>query len=278
MEQEVKALRPLLGVMKEIPELGLGTWQNSNPEECSESVETALDMGYRHIDTAQAYSNEGDVGEGLSAADVDREDFFLASKVWINKLSAEKVKASTEESLDKLGVDSVDLMYVHWPSGDYRPEETLGAFRELVEEGRIDNIGISNFEPEQVDEAMEIAGEHIVANQVEMHPLLQQEEILEKCREHDIYLVAYSPLARGKVFEIPELRDIAEKHDVSPAQVSLAWLMQKDNVVVIPKATSEEHIEDNYRALDLELDEEDIEKIDGLERRDRRVDPEFAPW
>lgn len=264
--------------MTEIPKLGLGTWQNSNPKECTEAVKTALNMGYEHIDTAQAYDNEEDVGEGLEAADVDRDDFFLASKVWINNLSAEKVKSSTEESLEKLGVDSVDLMYVHWPSGDYQPEETLGAFKDLIEEGKIDNIGISNFEPEQVDEAMEIAGEHIIANQVEMHPLLQQEELLEKCREHDITLVAYSPLARGKVFEIPELRDIAEKHDVSPAQVSLAWLMQKDGVVVIPKATSEEHIEDNYRALDLELDEEDVEKIEGLERRDRRVDPDFAPW
>lgn len=264
--------------MTEIPRLGLGTWQNSNPEECRNAVKKALNMGYTHIDTAQAYDNEEDVGEGLAAADVDREDFFLASKVWINKLSAERVKSSTEESLEKLGVDSVDLMYIHWPAGDYRPEETLGAFKDLVAEGKIDNIGISNFEPEQIDKAMEIAGEHIIANQVEMHPLLQQEEILEKCREHGITLVAYSPLARGKVFEIPEIRDIAEKHDASPAQVSLAWLMQKDNVVAIPKATSEEHIRDNYKALDLELDEEDVEKIEGLERRDRRVDPGFAPW
>ena len=264
--------------MSEIPELGLGTWQNSNPEECREAVKNALNIGYEHIDTAQAYDNEEDVGEGLADADVDREDFFLASKVWINNLSAGDVKSSTEESIQKLGVDSVDLMYVHWPSGAYEPEETLEAFKDLVEEGKIDNIGISNFEPEQVDEAMEIAGEHIIANQVEMHPLLQQEELLEKCREHGITLVAYSPLARGKVFEIPEIREIAEKHDVSPAQVSLAWLMQKDNVVVIPKATGEEHIEDNYSALDLELDEEDVEKIDNLERRDRRVDPDFAPW
>jgi 2,5-diketo-D-gluconate reductase B len=235
-------------------------------------------MGYRHIDTAQAYDNEEDVGEGLATADVERDDFFLASKVWISNLSAEKVKASTEESLEKLGVDSVDLMYIHWPSGDYRPEETLNTFKDLVEEGKIDNIGISNFTPEQVDEAMDIAGEHIVANQVEMHPLLQQEELLEKCREHDIYLVAYSPLARGKVFEIPEIREIAEKHDVSPAQVSLAWLMQKDKVVAIPKATGEDHIRDNFEALDLELNNEDVEKIEGVERRDRRVDPDFAPW
>lgn len=262
----------------DIPELGLGTWQNKNSDECKDAVEKALNLGYRHIDTAQAYDNEEYVGEGLEAADVDREDFFLASKVWINNLSSEKVRSTTEESLDKLGVGSVDLMYVHWPSGVYEAEETLTAFKDLVEDEKISKIGISNFTPDQVDEAMDIAGEHIIANQVEMHPLLQQEELLEKCREHDIYLVAYSPLARGKVFEIPEIREIAEKHDVSPAQVSLAWLMDKENVVVIPKASTDEHIEDNYSALDLDLDEEDIKKIDNLERRERRVDPDFAPW
>lgn len=125
---------------------------------------------------------------------------------------------------------------------------------------------------------MEIAPEHIIANQVEMHPLLQQEELLEKCREHDITLVAYSPLARGKVFEIDELQEIAEKHGVSEAQVSLAWLMQKENVVAIPKASSEDHIRDNFQALDLELDEEDIEKIESIDREERMVDPDFAPW
>ena len=264
--------------MTEIPQLGLGTWQNDKPEECSNAVKTALNMGYKHIDTAQAYENEEDVGKGLEQAEVDRDDYFLASKVWISNLAPQNVKSSTEESLEKLGVNSVDLMYVHWPSGDYQAEPTLNAFKELVEEGKIEKIGISNFEPEQVDEAMDIAGEHIIANQVEMHPLLQQEELLEKCREHGITLVAYSPLARGEVFEIPELQEIAEKHGVSEAQVSLAWLMQKEGVVAIPKATSEEHIRDNYQALDLELDEEDVEKIESINREERMVDPGFAPW
>ena len=264
--------------MENIPELGLGTWQNDKPEECSNAVKTALSMGYRHIDTAQAYENEEDVGKGLEQAKVDREDFFLASKVWISNLVPENVKSSTEGSLEKLGVNAVDLMYIHWPSGDYQAHETLNAFKELVEEGKIENIGISNFEPEQVEEAMEIAGEHIVANQVEMHPLLQQEELLEKCRDHDITLVAYSPLARGEVFNVPELQEIAEKHDVSEAQVSLAWLMQKDGVVAIPKATSKEHVRDNYQSLELELDEDDIEKIESINREERMVDPGFAPW
>ena len=264
--------------MTEIPELGLGTWQNTDPEECTKSVEKALNMGYEHIDTAQAYENEEDVGKGLENADVDREDYFLASKVWIDQLAPENVKASTKKSVEKLGVDYVDLMYVHWPANEYSPQETLKAFKELVHSGEINNIGISNFTPEQVDKAMEIAPKHIIANQVEMHPLLQQEELLEKCREHDITLVAYSPLARGEVFNIPELNEIADKHGVSEAQVSLAWLMQKENVVAIPKASSEEHIRDNYEALDLELDEEDIQKIEDIDREERMVDPGFAPW
>jgi len=264
--------------MTDIPKLGLGTWQNTDPEECTNSVKTALEMGYEHIDTAQIYENEEEVGEGLSKAEVDREDYFLASKVWIDQLSPENVKSSTKESLEKLGVDHVDLMYIHWPSGDYSPQETLKAFKELIHSGEIKNIGVSNFTPEQLDRAMEIAPKHIVANQVEMHPLLQQEELLEKCREHDITLVAYSPLARGEVFNVEELNEIAEKHDVSEAQVSLAWLMEKDNVVAIPKATSEEHIKDNFESLDLELDEEDIQKIDSIEREGRMVNPDFAPW
>ncbi|WEL23390.1 aldo/keto reductase [Candidatus Nanohalovita haloferacivicina] len=264
--------------MTKIPDLGLGTWQNTNSEECTDAVKTALNMGYKHIDTAQAYDNEEHVGKGLEEADVDRDDYFLASKVWISNLSREDVVTTTEESLEKLGVDSVDLMYIHWPSGQYDPETTFEGFQQLVEEDKIKNIGISNFTPAQVDEAMEIAGEHIIANQVEMHPLLQQEELLEKCREHDITLVAYSPLARGKVFDIPELQEIAEKHDASEAQVSLAWLMQKDGVVAIPKATSEQHIRDNFEAQELELEEEDIEKIESIDREERLVDPGFAPW
>lgn len=264
--------------MTQIPKLGLGTWQNEDPEECANSVKTALEMGYTHIDTAQIYGNEEHVGKGLEKADVDREDYFLASKVWIDQLERENVISSTKESLEKLGVDHVDLMYIHWPSGEYDPQDTLKGFKELIHSGEIKSIGVSNFTPEQVDKAMEIAPKHIVANQVEMHPLLQQEELLEKCREHDIKLVAYSPLARGKVFDIPEVQEVAEKHGVSEAQVSLAWLMQKDGVVVIPKATGKDHIKDNYRALDLELEEEDIEKINSIDEEERQVDPDFAPW
>ncbi|GKZ14233.1 aldo/keto reductase [Haladaptatus sp. T7] len=261
-----------------IPKLGLGTWENTDSDECAHSVAYALDLGYEHVDTAQIYGNEEDVGRGIADSSVDREDFFLATKVWIDNLAHDDVLETTEKSLDKLGTDYVDLLYVHWPAREYDPEETLAAFDELYDEGKIKHVGLSNFEPEHLEEAKEILDAPIYANQVEMHPLLQQDELVEYAQENDITLVAYSPLARGNVFNVPELTDIAEKHETSEAQVSLAWLMSKDNVVAIPKATGEDHIEDNYDALTLELDDEDIEKIDNIEREERQVDPDFGPW
>jgi 2,5-diketo-D-gluconate reductase B len=263
--------------ISEMPTLGLGTWQNSDPEACANAVATALEMGYRHVDTAQAYDNEESVGDGLARADVPREDVFLATKVWIDQLAYDDVLSSTEESLEKLGVDYVDLLYVHWPSGEYDPADTLAAFDELHDEGLIERIGISNFQPEQVVEAIETADAPIFANQIECHPLLPQEELRAHCADHDVEVVAYSPLARGEVFGVPEIKSVAEKHDVSEAQVSLAWLREK-GVTAIPKATGEAHIRDNWESRTLELDEEDVATIDGIERREREVDPSFSPW
>ena len=260
-----------------MPMLGLGTWENEDPDACAESVETALEMGYRHIDTAQIYGNEESVGEGLAAADVDREEIFLATKVWIDDLDHEGVIETTEESLDRLGVDSVDLMYVHWPSRTYDAEETLAAFNELHADGKIDRIGVSNFEPDQLREAIKISDAPIVANQVECHPLLQQEELRAVCEEEDVDLVAYSPLARGDVFDVQELQEIADDHDASPAQVSLAWLRQQ-GITAIPKATSEAHIRDNWQSLSLTLSDAEIERIESIDQTGRRVDPGFGPW
>jgi diketogulonate reductase-like aldo/keto reductase len=259
-----------------MPMLGMGTWENDDHDQCAESVETALEMGYRHIDTAQAYRNEEAVGEGIAAADVDREDIFLATKVWISKLSHEDVLRSTENSLDKLGVDYVDLLYVHWPADQYDPDGTLSAFDELYDEGLTRNVGVSNFEPEHIDRASQELDAPVFANQVEMHPFLQQEELRAYAADNDIELVAYSPLARGDVMDDPTLGEIAEKHGVSEAQVSLAWLREK-GVTAIPKATGEAHIQDNFESLALELDDEDVAAIDDLDRGERQVHPDFAP-
>jgi len=260
-----------------MPALGLRTWENDDPEQCTESVKTAVEMGYRHVDTAQIYGNEAAVGKGIAAADVDRDDVFLATKVWIDNLAPEDVAASTRESLQKLDTEYVDLLYVHWPAGAYDPEETLSAFAELRDDGLIDRIGVSNFEPEHLDAATDALGEAPFANQVECHPLLRQEELLREYADaNDVELVGYSPLARGKILDDPTVGDIAEKHGVSAAQVSLAWL-RESGVTAIPKATGENHLSDNWASLGLELDDEDIQQIDDLGRTDRQLNPDFGP-
>lgn len=259
-----------------MPMLGLGTWQNDDHDQCVESVRTALEMGYRHIDTAQIYRNEDAVGEGIAAADVDRDEIFLATKVWKNSYTPEAVHETTRESLERLGTDYVDLLYVHWPAGDYDPEATLGALDELYEEGLIRNIGVSNFEPHHADSAREALDAPLFANQVELHPFLQQDELVAYAEETGLELVAYSPLARGDVIDDPTLEEIAAKHGVSEAQVSLAWIREK-GITTIPKATSEAHIRDNWKSLQVDLDGEDIEQIEKLDRTDRKVNPDFGP-
>ncbi|MFC6724940.1 aldo/keto reductase [Halobium palmae] len=264
--------------MDEMPRFGLGTYQNEDHEQCVESVRTALDVGYRNVDTAQMYDNEAAVGEGIAAADADREEIFLASKLDTGNLSYRNVLETTPESAERLGVDALDLMYVHWPLDSYDPDETLPALDELREDGTVRQVGLSNFRPDQLDEAIETLDAPLYAHQVEMHPLLQQEELQKYAVEDDHLLVAYAPIARGKVEEVAEVREVAEKHDATPVQVSLAWLLAKENVVPIPKATGEEHIRENYEAREVELDDEDVEKIDGIEREERLVDFDEAPW
>ena len=259
-----------------MPMFGLGTWENDDHDQCVESVRTALEMGYRHIVTAQAYRNEDAVGEGIAAADVDREDVFLATKVWTSNLSYEDVHASVEDSLDRLGTDYLDLLYIHWPAGDYTPGETLRAFDELYDDGTIERVGVSNFEADHVETAREHLDAPVFANQVEMHPLLPQTELREYAAETGLELVAYSPLKRGEVFDDPTLTAIADEHGVSAAQVSLAWLREKD-VTAIPKATGDEHIRDNLESLSLSLSDGEIGRIDDIDRRDRQVHPDFAP-
>ena len=257
--------------------LGLGTWQNDDHDQCVESVRSALEAGYRHVDTAKAYGNEAAVGEGLAAADVDADDVFVATKVWKSDLAYDDAVESAETSREDLGVDSIDLLYVHWPTGAYDAEETLSAFADLRDDGVIERIGVSNFEPGQVEEAVETCDAPIFANQVECHPLLPQEAVREACDDLDVEIVAYSPLARGDVFDEPTLSEIADDHDASEAQVSLAWLREK-GVTAVPKATGREHIEDNLASLEVDLADEEVERIDAIDREERLVDPQDAPW
>lgn len=260
-----------------LPPIGLGTWNMESATVCAESVSKAIDLGYRLVDTAQLYGTEESVGAGLRQAEIPTDAVIVASKVDPQKLDSEAVIQTTKESRDRLGVETIDLQYIHWPRAAYDADATLAAFDRLVEEGVIDRIGVSNFTPALWDEARDIADHPVTVNQVEMHPLLQQEELVTYAQKHGLTLVAYSPLARGAVFDLPVLAEIADQHDASEAQIALAWLVSKDNVVPIPKATGN-HIAENYRAVDLELTQEEIERIDSIERTERLVDPESAPW
>ena len=259
-----------------MPALGLGTWQNEDPDQCATSVETALEMGYRHIDTAQIYGNERAVGEGIERAGVSREDVFLATKVWIDSLSYQDAIETTEESLEKLGTDYVDLLYVHWPSRAYDPAETCRALDELYDDGLTRNVGVSNFDPHHIDEARDHLDAPLFANQVELHPYLPQTELRDYAAETDLNLVAYSPLARGGVLDDDTLSEIAARHDASTPQVVLAW-HREHGITAIPKATSEAHIRDNWQSTELELTADEVETIDSIDHHERLLNPDFGP-
>lgn len=263
-----------------LPPIGIGTWQNEDPTQCARSVRTALSLGYRHVDTAEHYGNEAAVGDGISTADVAREDVFLATKVHpiSGGLTYDEVIEETNASMERLGVDYLDLLYVHWPVGDYEADETLSAFDQLVEDGLVRNVGVSNFDVDLLDEALDTLEPPLFAHQVEMHPFLHQEELVEHAQRNDYTLVAYSPLARGEALTNSTICDIAEQYEVSPAQVCLAWVTSHENVVAIPKATSRAHLEDNLGAGELELDDEDVARINDIERHTRFVERDGAPW
>ena len=264
----------------DLPRLGLGTWQMTDLETCAENVHRALDVGYRHIDTAAVYGTEEGVGEGIRRSDISREELFLATKIVHHDVPGpeyDDVIQAGYDSLQRLGVDSVELLYIHWPTGIYEPDVVLPAFDELYDEGVFDYVGLSNFLPHQIDEAIQKLDAPILAYQREMHPLQQQDELLELARKNGHWLVAYSPLAMGELFNDPLLQEIAEKYDASIPVISIAWLLSKENVAAIPKASGP-HIDENYEALNLELTEEDLERIDNIGRKHRTTDHEWAPW
>ncbi|WP_020222548.1 aldo/keto reductase, partial [Halarchaeum acidiphilum] len=235
---------------------------------------------YRHIDTAQVYENEEYVGAGIADAPVDRDSVFLATKTVHHDVPERTadVRGAIEGCLERLGTDSVDLCYVHWPTGVYDAEEVLTTYQEAHDDGLIEHIGVSNFTPEHLEEAREILDVPIAAHQFEMHPLLPQEELRADAREHDYWAVAYSPLAQGRVADLDPVQAAAETHDASPYQISLAWLLAKENVAAVPRATGREHIADNFGARNLDLSDDEIAAIDAVDERERCIDPDFAPW
>ncbi|TDO13891.1 MULTISPECIES: 2,5-didehydrogluconate reductase DkgB [Halomonas] len=261
-----------------LPNPGLGTFRLKG-DTLKRTIHDALDLGYRHIDTAQMYDNEQDVGAAIAASDVPRESLFLTTKVWHDRLEPASLKASVRESLEKLGTDYVNLLLIHWPSPDdaVPMADYLKALHEVQQAGQARHIGVSNFTIAQVDRALEILGpDALLTNQVEVHPFLQNREVVEHCQARGLTVTGYMPLAVGKVLEDETLKGIAEAHGVTPAQVALAWI-RSCGVVAIPSSTRREHLAANLEAFEIMLSDEELQAIAGLDRGERIADPDFAP-
>jgi len=261
-----------------IPELGLGTFRLKD-QQAVDAVATGLELGCRHIDTAQIYSNEAAVGQALATSGVARGDVFVTTKIWTENLAADRLRASLEESLTKLRTDYVDLALIHWPApgGAVSVAESMTALLAARDAGLARAIGVSNFPIALLREAIAAVGaDNIATNQVELHPFLQNRALSAFMRDARIHLTAYMPLAYGKVIDDATIARIARERDATPAQVALAWSMAK-GYAVIPSSTRRANLESNLRARDVVLTPQDVAAIDALERGERLVDPEFAP-
>lgn len=261
----------------QIPPIGLGTWQNDDPKQCAETVENALEMGYRHIDTAQMYENEKHVGKGIRRSSVSEDEIFLATKVSFKNLRPQEVLETARASRERLGVEIIDLLYVHWPAGEYSANTTMPAFDQLVDEGVIRYIGVSNFPQELLEDARDVLNHPIYAHQFEMHPRFPQDELRSYGEKHGIHSVAYSPFEHGEIFDDPILQEIADRLNITVAQVCLAWICSK-NAYPLPKATGKQHLRENLDAGDISLPQQAIDRIDEEMKNERYIDPPFAPW
>ena len=257
-----------------VPKIGYGTWQVTGAD-ATEGVRDALELGYRHIDTARLYGNEDEVGEGLKASGVDRSEIFLTTKIWPDDFRRADAIAAAEDSLRRLRVDHVDLLLLHWPNPDVPIAETMEALNELKDRGLTKRTGLSNFPTRLVEEARQ-HGE-VFANQVEYHPYLGQPAVLRQAREHDLLLEAYSPFAHGLLHDDPVLIEIGEAHGRTAGQVALRWLLDQPQVVALPKASSHERRAQNLDVFGFELTEEQRSRIAHLERGERTANPDFAP-
>jgi 2,5-diketo-D-gluconate reductase B len=263
---------------RSIPQLGLGTFRLQG-QQVIDSVRNGLELGYRHIDTAQIYGNEAEVGQALQASGVARDEVFVTTKIWLDNLAGDKLVASLKDSLHKLRLERLDLTLIHWPSpgGAVPVAESMQALMEARTQGLSGAIGVSNFPNALLMQAVNAVGAaNIATNQVELHPFLQNRSVAAFAREHGIHVTAYMPLAYGKALADPVIQAIAERVKATPAQVALAWSMAK-GYAVIPSSTKRENLAANLGALDVALSAADIAAIDALERGERLVSPDFAP-
>ena len=252
-----------------IPAIGLGTWELQK-RACARIVEQALRLGYRHIDTAQVYDNEREVGDGLRASRVRRDEIFVTTKVWTNHFAPHDLERSVKESLARLRLSSVDLVLLHWPNSHVPLAETLGALAHVHKLGMTRHIGVSNFTVALMEEAIEKCPAPLVCNQVEYHPYLDQTKVREACARHDLVLVAYSPVARGSASGHKVLARIGKAHGKTAVQVSLRFLVQH-GIAVIPRTSRLERLSENLAIFDFELSEPEMAEIARLARRDGRI-------
>ena len=262
-----------------IPALGLGTFRLKDDVVIA-SVKTALELGYRTIDTAQIYDNEAAVGQAIAESGVAREELFITTKIWIENLGKDKLISSLKESLQKLRTDYVDLTLIHWPSPKdaVSVEEFMAALLEAKAQGLTRQIGISNFTIPLMERAIKAVGvENIATNQIELSPYLQNRKVVDWASEHGIHITSYMTLAYGKALKDQVIAQIADKHKATPAQVILAWAIG-EGYGVIPSSTKRENLASNLHALGLKLDAEDKKAIAALDCNDRLVSPEsLAP-
>ncbi len=262
-----------------IPTIGVGTFR-LNGQAAIDSVRTALEVGYRAIDTAQIYENEAEVGQAIAESGVPRDQLFITTKIWIDNLAGDQLIPSLKASLKKLRTDYVDLTLIHWPSpeGAVPLKESLQALLEAREQGLTRQIGVSNFNIALLDEAITAIGaENIATNQVEISPYLQNSKLAAFAREKEVHLTSYMTLAYGKAVQDPVLQEIAAKHGATSAQMALAWAIHQ-GFAVIPSSTKRANLESNLKAEELKLDAEDLGRIAELDRGERLVDPEgLAP-
>ena len=259
-----------------IPAIGLGTWELSG-RDCARVVEQALKLGYRHIDTAQVYENEREVGDGVRASGVRRDEIFLTTKIWTTHFAPNDLERSAKERLVRMRMSEVDLLLLHWPNPHVPLEETLGALAHAKQAGLTRHIGVSNFTVALIEEAVALCPEPLVCNQIEFHPYLDQTKVKEACARHGIALVAYSPIAKGRIKTDGTLIRIGRAHHKTPAQICLRWLVQR-NVSAIPRTSKIERLSENIDIFDFRLSDKEMHEISQLHSEAGRLtDYAFAP-
>ncbi|WP_417844016.1 aldo/keto reductase [Thalassospira sp.] len=254
----------------DIPALGFGTFRMPG-EDVLRIVPKALEIGFRHIDTAQIYGNEAEVGSAIAGSSVSRHDIFLTTKVWVDKFRHDDFIASVEESLKKLKTDYVDLLLLHWPKMEVPLAEQIGALNEVRKAGKVRHIGVSNYSTRLMADAVALSDAPIVTNQIEVHPYIDQSKVISAAKETGMSITSYYAMADGKVFEDDVLKELGAKYGKSVAQIVLRWVIQQDGLIALSKTVGEKRVVENFDIFDFEISTADMQAISALARPDGRI-------